>query len=159
MRCDTANVYFPGARKKKRYTPSPSVLAVWIVPLVTSLSSTTALGTTAWLGSLTTPVKPPEVVVWARESWIEQRTRKRITRSWIGSFHLVEEYSRFQGSFRTGFTTCERDGNTTLFSCLKLQPIVASGPEARCEAWPASCCLSEGRSSNAAKSREGMFFV
>src|SRR6266446_3254640 len=113
--CETLSVYFPGARKKNRYTPSPSVLAVWIVPLDSSLSSTTVLGTTAWLGSLTTPVKPPEAVVWAHESWIEQRSRERIPRSWIGSFHLVEAYLRFQANFPTSFTTCERSCNTTAF--------------------------------------------
>src|SRR5229473_4038159 len=112
--CETLSVYFPGARKKNRYTPSPSVLAIWIVPLVSSLSSTTVLGTTAWLESLTTPVKPPEAVVWAHESLTEKK-RARTARSWIGSVHLVEGYLRFQANFSTGFTTCERSCNTTPF--------------------------------------------
>lgn len=35
-------MYLPGARKKKRYTPSRSVFVDWCVPLVLSLISTSA---------------------------------------------------------------------------------------------------------------------
>jgi hypothetical protein len=59
------NVYLAGDRKKNRYTPSESVFVDWCVPLALSLISTSALGTTALLWSVTTPINPPEVVVWA----------------------------------------------------------------------------------------------
>ena len=113
-------------QKKNWYIPSPSVLAAWIVPLAWSRSSTTAPGTTALLGSVTTPVNPPEVVVWARESWIAERTRQTINKSWMGSFHLVEGPTRSESRLSTGVTTCERSRNTTLFACYRPQLIVGS---------------------------------
>src|SRR5260370_11050126 len=109
----TVNVYLPGARKKNWYKPSRSVFADAVVPLALSLISTSTSGTTAALGSVTTPVKPPEVVVCADESRIEKKTRARIARSWIGGFHLVEAHLRFQPNFTTGITTYERSCNTT----------------------------------------------
>ena len=45
--CSTISVYWLGERKKKRYTPSRSVLVDSVVPLLMSLISTFAFGTTA----------------------------------------------------------------------------------------------------------------
>src|SRR5271169_5215226 len=76
--CDTVSVYLPGARKKNLYTPSLSVLADWIVPLVLSRISTLASGTTASLGSLTTPLSPPEVVVCALRLFGQESKRSKV---------------------------------------------------------------------------------
>ena len=83
-------VYLPGVKKKKWYTPSRSVLALCTVPLAVSLISTSASGTTASLGSLTTPVNPPEVVVCAFNAWGEQSTSKEIARTKITDLSLME---------------------------------------------------------------------
>jgi hypothetical protein len=45
-----------------------SVFVAWIVPFALFLISMLASGTSALLGSVTTPVNPPEVVVWALTS-------------------------------------------------------------------------------------------
>jgi hypothetical protein len=52
-----------GARKRNRYTPSRSVFVERTVPLDVSVISTFAFGRTALLGSVTIPVKPPEIAV------------------------------------------------------------------------------------------------
>ena len=47
--CVTVNVYRPGVRKKKRYTPCRLVFADCVTPLALSFNSTAASGTTALL--------------------------------------------------------------------------------------------------------------
>src|SRR5215472_13865489 len=60
---ETVSVKFPGRRNEYRYPPSAFVVVDCVSPLALSFSSTIAFGTTAPLGSLTTPVRPPLLVV------------------------------------------------------------------------------------------------
>jgi hypothetical protein len=62
--CVTLNLYLPGGTKENWHTPLPSVFVDWVVPLAMSLISTAASGTTAFVWSMTTPDKAPNVVVW-----------------------------------------------------------------------------------------------
>src|ERR1700676_3087360 len=78
-----------GARKKNWHTPSRSVFFLWIVPLALSLISTLASGMTALLGSVTTPVNPPEAVVCAYSSAEEHKHSRRTGRSKRRNFNRI----------------------------------------------------------------------
>ena len=61
--CVTVNSYLAGAKKKNLYTPSRSVFVDWVVSLALSRITTSASGRRAFVGSVTTPLRLPEVVV------------------------------------------------------------------------------------------------
>src|SRR5580693_6059537 len=117
--CVTVSVYLPGARKKNWYMPSRSVFVSRFVPLALSLISTLASGTTALLGSVTTPVNPPEAVVCALKLLDKRDTSRRVGSRRITGHDFIETHLRFQAKGSLEHTNFDRAGNTTLFSSPK----------------------------------------
>src|ERR1700692_2387961 len=81
-----------------------------------SFSSTTASGTSAALGSVTTPVNPPEVVVWADESSTKQTTRNSARKSKMTSLRFIEANPRFHSIASARSAYAYLAGNATPFS-------------------------------------------